>query len=59
MYTFLCWEVSDIMMKMLVEMDEDKICREGRYDMDKINLFIGSALQGDAPGLPELLWIRT
>lgn len=29
------------MMKMLVEMDEDKIYREGRYDMDKINSHLG------------------
>lgn len=33
-------EVSGIMMKMLVVMDEDKIAHEGKYDLNKINAYL-------------------
>lgn len=33
------------MMKMLIALDEDKIAREGKYDINKINSYLSSAFE--------------
>ena len=38
------------MMKMLVELDENKVLSEGKYSLDKMNSFISNAFKKEKHG---------